>query len=451
MCKLHFSFSKSLVTTTALAFISTSCLSSVAFAMDPKEDNEISNFKRKVETAVPPKDSTDADSQLENIPTVINSILVFLDPKSLLEMGTTKKVFHNLCNNPFLWDALFQRNLYPSISLTTIELKSPSGYYGLTHVLQEVLLPSAIRLKSEFKISKNKAWWEGMISQAFPNESAQGNYLRGFVYEATGLKQEAFDAYEIAADAGNKKAQYRVNEALSKGQLGQAARPELEQLQFEEPDPLAIVYHFGLSGQFDELKARAAGGDQEAQQRIIQDLAKGQLGQDERPEQVRFEELKAHADSGDRYAKYYMSDVLYQGTLGLDARPEQVRFEELKKLTIQGNIYARQRVNQALYEGTVGQNERSGQERFQELQNQSTAGAFGDKNAREYMIRALHHGDLDQNTRPEQERYEEIIRNIKISLDEGCTNYFRDLLPKAFSPTLSYFIFPLLKSLREGK
>jgi hypothetical protein len=426
MSNLHFSFSKLLVATTALAFISASCFPSVTFAMELDEEKA-----RGVLTAPSPKNSTNTESQLENNPTIINSILVFLDPGNLLDMGTTNTYFHQLCSDRVLWDILFQRNLYPSISLTSLQLKSPSGYYGLAHVLQEVLLPSAIRLGAAFKISKPREWWENMISQALPENVSQGSYLRGFVYEAFGLKQEAFDAYTKAADAGNKKAKNRL-------------------LQVEEPDSLTIVYHFGLSGQFDELKESADKGDQEAQQKIIQALAQGNLGQDECPVEVRFETLNAYADRGDRYAQYYMSEVLYEGTLGQDARPVEVRFEDLKAHADKGNIYARQRTNQALYEGTVGQNARSGQKRFEELQNQAIVGTFGDKNAREYVMRALYHGDLDQGIRPEQERHEEIIRTIKISLDEGC-NYFRDLLPKAFSPALSYFIFPLLKSLREGK
>jgi hypothetical protein len=268
MSAVRFSFSKALITTTALAFISGSCLSSVAFAMEPDEDKA-----RGVSAASSSKDLLDIVSPLENNPTIIGLIVVFLDLQSFLHMGETSKLLHQSCSNPALWDALFKRDLnpHPSLSLTELELKSPSHYYGLAYLLQEILLPQD-RLGSEFTISKPLEWWRNMISQAFPENASQGNYLLGLVYETYSLNQDAFDAYKKAVDAGYKKAQFKVAIALYSGILGQDARPE--------------------QNRFEELKTRASKGDQDALEWLDKALYVGSLGQSERSEQERFEEFE---------------------------------------------------------------------------------------------------------------------------------------------------------------
>ncbi|MDI9640957.1 hypothetical protein QPK87_26575 [Kamptonema cortianum] len=342
MSGLQFSFSKSLVGRTTLAFISAFYLSSVALAMEPEEDKSCVTI-----TASSHKGSSDIASQLKNDSTVINFILVFLDPQSLLYMGTTSKAFHQLCINSALWDALFQRNLYPSTSLTNLHLKSPSNYYGLAHFLQEVLLPSAIRQGSEFKIPTEVAWWENMISQAFSENSPQGNYLLGLLYEASGLNQKAFDAYEQAANKGCVKSQFSVATALYEGKSGQDKRSKQER--------------------FEELKTRAAMGDQHAQVQVNNALFYGQLDQGKRFKQERFEELETRASQGDQSAKQYVTEALYCGNLGQGRHSQQERFAKLQVLASQGNQFAQVQVSNALFYGQLGQGERSEKERFNEL------------------------------------------------------------------------------------
>lgn len=309
MSGLRFSFSKSLVITMALASISASCLSSVAFAMEPDEDNPPSV------SAVPSsKDLPDIVFPLEDNPTIINLILGFLDPQSLLYMGTTNKYFHQICNSPDLWDALFKRDLYPhpSFSLASLLLKSPSNYYGLAYFVQEVLLPSAIRQRAGSKISKPiRGWWEEMISQAFPKNSSQGNYLLGLVYEDFCLNQEAFNAYKKAADAGCVKAQSKVAKALYKGKLDQGGSPVQERLT--------------------ELQTRAAEGDQHAQKQVNKALFLSILGQDGHFDQERLDELKtcAAVAGQEAQAQVRTNDALYVESLGQGICSEEEGLEEL--------------------------------------------------------------------------------------------------------------------------
>lgn len=299
MNNLQFSFSKALITTTALAFISASCMPTLAFAMEPGE-----NEPCKALIAAPP-------SPLENTPTIIGPIVVFLDLQSFLHMGETSKLLHQLCNDPASWDILFKRDLHPhpSLSLTKLELKSPSHYYGLAYLLQEVLLPQD-RLGSEFTISKPIEWWRKMISQAFPENASQGNYLLGFVYEAYSLNQDAFDAYKKAADAGYKEAQYKVGSALYSGILDQDARPEQDR--------------------FEELKTRASKGDQDALEWLHYALYFGSLGQSERSKQERFEEfaeVQARVKEGNQDAQRWATVLLQELSPEFQKLPP--KFQEL--------------------------------------------------------------------------------------------------------------------------
>jgi hypothetical protein len=463
MSRLRFSFSKSLVTTTALAFISASCLSSVAFSIPDEEKSCVAL------TASSPKDLLDADSLHKDFfssnPTIINPILGHLDHQSLLSMGKTNRHFHKIYNSPDLWDVLFQRDLYPSISLTSLHLKSPSSYYELAHVLQEVLLPSAIRLGDDFEMPDMRAL-EDMVSKAFPEHSPQGNYLRGFIYEAFDLGQEAFDAYKKAADLGNKKAQALVNTALYEGKLGQGRRSGKKrfvelQARAAEGDQSAQklrnkALYYGALGQdarpqkkrFNELKLLAVMGDQDAQILVNTALYEGKLGQRKRPKQERFEELQARAAEGDQSARKLRNMALYYGKLGQSNRPQQERFEELKTHAAGGDQDAQERVSGALYNGTLGQGSRPEQERFAELQ---AAASEGIQDAQRQVNFVLYHGELGQDARPKQERFEELILNVKKNtsniLKYNPTYTHVDSIPWV----LRTFILPLLESLREGK
>ncbi|MBX9786616.1 MAG: hypothetical protein K2Y08_04700 [Alphaproteobacteria bacterium] len=471
MKKLASSFSRSLVTTTALVFISASCLSSLAFAMEPDEINAGASLKRKnPEDKNPSKRTKPSDDLVSDdlgsfsgfpITAVINCILEFLGHKDLIHMGGTNKSFHEICNQPVLWEALFKRNLYgsPSLSLSELQLKSPSHYYGLAYGLQEEVLPKLMR---EAQMSTD-AWrgyrtlsnaggvillessrreehispdtmevCQNMISKAFPESSAQGHYILGRVYQTYNWAQKAFEAYRKAADLGHEKAQKRVVAALYWGDLGQIERSEKERLK--------------------ELTTYADGGNRDAQKRLSKAWLKGRIRiSDEFNMRKKMQEIKRMAAQGDLMAQKWLTKIRLDGVLPLGLRSDAERLAILEERASRGDRYAQKQLNKALKSGELGLQIFSDIERRAMLEERVSQGdldaekqlvsgitsqaldfeedseedseeeyfkvrfkwlkaraATGSKYAQKMLGEVLYHGELDQHERPREERFADL-------------------------------------------
>lgn len=401
MRKLVASFSRSLLKTTAFVFIGVSCFSSLAFTMKPDDGvTETHNsLKRKNPEDENPSKRIKLSYDLGDLSdfpiiAVIDHILGFLDHKSLIYMGGTNKSFHKICHTPVLWEVLFKRDLYgsPSLSLSTLQLKSPSHYYGLAYCFQERLLPEAIREGKKFTISEGGEW-EGMASKAFPENSAQGNYILGLVNEfglvneVDNLEEKAFEFYLKAADRGHVKAQKIVSWALYEGALGQEA------LSKEEA--------------FEELKTREVQGDRYAQKWVNEALYWGKLGQKARPEAERFEELKIREAQGDRYAQKRLNKALLYGKLGLSIFSVAQRRAWLWERAFKGDRSAQKLFSDAVIWGYLDFDQVPDEKRIKLLKK---CAARGDKYAQKDLCLSLYHGDFfdEEKEPPAEERFAEL-------------------------------------------
>lgn len=452
------SFSNSLKVTTAFAFISVFCLSSLAFAMEPEEINAATSLKRKDPEDKNPSKRTKLADDLGSfsafpITAVIHCILDFLDRKDLVHMGETNKSFHEICNTPVLWEALFKRDLYgsPSLSLSTLQLKSPSHYYSLAYCLQEEVLPSLMResqmsldarredqtfsniggprvtqiIRREEHISPDTMRvCKNMITQAFEEDSIQGNYILGLINQADDLNEEAFEFYQKAAAKGHKEAQKRVIKALCSGSLGQIERSEEKRLKelttyadrgdrYAQKCLIKAWLKGGINKKFEqsfmngEMERKAAQGDLEAQKWLTKARFDGILPLSCRSDAERLSMLGERASQGDRYAQKGLNEALQLGKLGLEIFSPLERRAMLEERASKGDLDAQKRLLWAIVYGDLGFDQVSDEVRFEWVKSRA---ATGDKTAQRALVLALYYGDeeLGQEERPIEVRFGEL-------------------------------------------
>jgi TPR repeat protein len=432
--------------------------------MEPDEVNAGASLKRKnPEDKNPSKKTKLADDLVSEdlgsfsgfrTTAVINCILELLGHKDLIHMGGTNKSFHEICNQPVLWEALFKRNLYgsPSLSLSALQLKSPSHYYSLAYCLQEEVLPKLMRegqmpidariedqtfpnmwgrIPIAIKIIRREAHispdtmrvCKNMIIQAFEEDSIQGKYILGLINETDDLNEEAFEFYQKAAAKGHKKARKRVIEALYYGSLGQIERSEGERLKelttyADRGDRYAQKWlskallegytrkKYEQKLMDNEMKRKAAQGDLNAQKWLTKARLDGILPLSFRSDAERLSMLEERASQGDRYAQKRLNKALHLGKLGLEIFSPLERCDMLKERASQGDLDAEKRLLSAMIFGELGFDQVSDEVRFEWLKSRA---ATGDKNAQRGLVLVLWYGcELGQKERPIEARFAEL-------------------------------------------
>jgi hypothetical protein len=229
--------------------------------------------------------------------------------------------------------------------------------------------------------------------------------LIDMIVEGKGLGQEErsaddrFSHLERLANMGISEAQEKLLEAIYEGKLGQEALAEAKRF--------AKLEEMAQSGTFAKI----------AIQRVIQAIKLGHLDQKQLSADERYHKLKIYVDKG-LLEKKVLLDIINHGGftnqknlwLGLRLHEELEEGSKLsndllvtlkQELADQGDLEAQKWLNQTLYEGTFGQ-DRNPFNRFNQLRDQAIK---WDKDAEERVVQAIVSGDLGQSENTPADRF----------------------------------------------
>lgn len=230
----------------------------------------------------------------------------------------------------------------------------------------------------------------------------------GTLGQETRSEEERYQDLRTRAREGDSLAQCYVVQALSQGALGQGAREE--QARFDEllsldcDSAYPVVLHALLHGtlgqglrspsdriqQLENLMLRPP-SSMRCFPSLIDMIFEGKgLGQEERSTDDRFSHLERLANMGISEAQEKLLEAIYEGKLGQEALSEAKRFAKLEEMAQSGTFakIATKRVIQAIKLGHLGQKQLSADERYHKLKVYADKGLLEKK----VLLEIINHG-----------------------------------------------------------